>query len=94
MSIRSRVLVLVDVILRVPPLFIIDELLRIGLGLSHSDEADSKVLDNESPEESSVLFNQSVTSEFFDGDILGSKYLVIALVKVIFSLLGKIFNNI
>lgn len=89
MSLRSKILVLVDVILRVPPLFIIDELLRIGLGLSHSDEADSKVLNNESPEESHILFNQSVTSEFFDRDILGSKYLFITLVKVISSLLGK-----
>jgi len=34
MSFRMRIRVLIDVILRVPPLFLIDELLRIGLGLS------------------------------------------------------------
>jgi E3 ubiquitin-protein ligase RNF139 len=34
MSIRTKVLGLVDVILRVPPLFIIDEILKINLGLS------------------------------------------------------------
>lgn len=33
MSFRSKIFGLVDVILRVPPLFIIDELFRLGLGL-------------------------------------------------------------
>lgn len=42
MSLRSKVLSLVDVILRVPPLFIIDELFRIGLGLSHAENYVSK----------------------------------------------------
>ncbi|XP_012260260.2 protein TRC8 homolog [Athalia rosae] len=32
-NIRSRVLYVADVVMRVPPLFIIDELLRVGLGL-------------------------------------------------------------
>ncbi|XP_029157154.1 protein TRC8 homolog [Nylanderia fulva] len=41
-SIRDRVLSFADVIMRVPPLFIIDELLRIGLGLP----SDNIVLDS------------------------------------------------
>jgi E3 ubiquitin-protein ligase RNF139 len=37
MSFRTKLLGFVYVILRVPPLFIIDELLRIGLGLPQGD---------------------------------------------------------
>lgn len=37
MSIRLKLLGIVDVILRVPPLFIMDELLKIGLGLPQGD---------------------------------------------------------
>lgn len=37
MAFRTKLLALVDVILRVPPLFIMDELLRIGLGLPQGD---------------------------------------------------------
>lgn len=33
MSIRTKVLGLVDVIMRVPPLFIIDEILKLSMGL-------------------------------------------------------------
>ncbi|XP_011058155.1 PREDICTED: protein TRC8 homolog isoform X2 [Acromyrmex echinatior] len=36
-SIRERILSFADVVMRVPPLFIIDELLRIGLGLPNDD---------------------------------------------------------
>lgn len=39
---RERILSFADVIMRVPPLFIIDELLRIGLGLPN----DNIVLDS------------------------------------------------
>ncbi|KMQ90907.1 protein trc8-like protein [Lasius niger] len=42
MEIRERILSFADVIMRVPPLFIIDELLRIGLGLPN----DNIVLDS------------------------------------------------
>lgn len=37
MSFRTKLLALVDVLLRVPPLFIMDELLRIGLGVPQGD---------------------------------------------------------
>lgn len=39
MSIRTKLLALVDVLLRVPPLFIMDELLRIGLGAPQGDSS-------------------------------------------------------
>jgi len=37
LSIRERILNFADVVMRVPPLFIIDELLRIGLGLPNDN---------------------------------------------------------
>lgn len=39
MSFRTKLLALVDVLLRVPPLFIMDELLRIGLGVHQGDSS-------------------------------------------------------
>lgn len=42
MSIRLRVLGLLDVILRVPPLFVIDEILKISMGLGHLTFEDEK----------------------------------------------------
>lgn len=32
MSLRTRVLRLVEIVLRVPPLFVIDEILKVGIG--------------------------------------------------------------
>ena len=40
MSLRSRVLGLVEVVLRVPPLFVIDEILKFGIGLEELTEHD------------------------------------------------------
>lgn len=36
MSVRTKMLGFVDVILRVPPIFIIDEILKIGMGIPFS----------------------------------------------------------
>lgn len=89
MSIRSKVLGLVDIILRVPPLFIIDELFRINLGLFKSDETDSTDMDYGSVEDFKLLNNQSLTAELLYYYVFGSKYMYISVVKVITSVLGK-----
>lgn len=46
MSVRTKMLGFVDVILRVPPIFIIDEILKISMGLPFTSQNDSTVLDN------------------------------------------------
>lgn len=46
MSVRTKMLGFVDVILRVPPIFIIDEILKISMGLPFTTQNDSNVLDN------------------------------------------------
>lgn len=40
MSLRTKVLGLVEVVLRVPPLFVIDEILKTGFGISQTEEFD------------------------------------------------------
>lgn len=88
MSLRSKVLSLVDVILRVPPLFIIDELFRIGLGLPHSENHVSKesyfnVTDVLTQNESLSEAIQNYDSQFY-------KILLINVVKFILSCFGCI----
>lgn len=95
MSFRSKILSLVDVILRVPPLFIIDELFRIGLGLSQVEDQNSK----ESgfiagTDEARTHYNESIPPDSYDRDVLPYKFLFITFVKVISSLLGKYINNL
>lgn len=47
MSVRTKMLGFVDVILRVPPIFIIDEILKISMGFQQfTTQNDSTVLDN------------------------------------------------
>ena len=43
MSVRTKMLGFVDVILRVPPIFIIDEILRVSMGLPFSTHTDSTI---------------------------------------------------
>lgn len=44
MSLRSRALALVEVLLRVPPLFVVDEFLKISLGLPVSTGEEVPIL--------------------------------------------------
>lgn len=46
MSLRSKALALVEVLLRVPPLFVVDEFLKISLGLPVSTTEEVSVLSN------------------------------------------------
>ncbi|PZC73082.1 protein TRC8 homolog [Helicoverpa armigera] len=46
MSLRSKALALVEVLLRVPPLFVVDEFLKISLGLPVSSGEEGSVLSN------------------------------------------------
>ncbi|XP_047110696.1 protein TRC8 homolog [Schistocerca piceifrons] len=82
MSMRMRFLSLVDVILRVPPLFVIDELLRIGHGLPIG-ESNS---DNSSFETN----GQNVDEIDSFGEDRFYEFLIIAAVKFILSGFGII----
>lgn len=60
MSIRTKILSVVDTILRVPPLFVIDELLKIGLGLPYITENEIDITDT------IVEPYENVTTKFTD----------------------------
>ncbi|XP_026674202.1 protein TRC8 homolog [Ceratina calcarata] len=60
-SMRERLSAFTDVILRVPPLFIIDELLRIGLGFS----SENVVLDNTEHAYSEYLYRYLYCQTYF-----------------------------
>lgn len=90
MSWQTRLLNLVDVLLRVPPLFIIDELFRIGLGVSGTSPFDSDT--------NITVFQVLGKSEFPDDYIPSNplqydtqfyKILFIILAKFILALCGK-----
>lgn len=87
MSLRSKVLSLVDVILRVPPLFIIDELFRISLGLPHSENYVAK----ESYLNVTQVLTQneslSATIQHYDSQFY--KILLINIVKFLLSCSGE-----
>ena len=87
MSLRTRVLNLVDVLLRVPPLFVIDELLRIGLGVQEQVETTATIQNDNSTIIDSIVENTSYDAQFY-------KFLIITCIKVILSCIGKYENGL
>jgi E3 ubiquitin-protein ligase RNF139 len=88
-------LALVDVILRVPPLFIMDELLRIGLGLPQGtnnyynssyevNDADASIIEELPP----IIPDYSNTGVQYDVQFY--KVLVATVFKFVLSCLGKL----
>ncbi|KAL0276901.1 UNVERIFIED_CONTAM: hypothetical protein PYX00_004363 [Menopon gallinae] len=66
MSLKTRLLVFFDVILRVPPLFVIDELLQARFGLSGQVNSASSVNDNSTIYEKFVQGNVTYDAEFYN----------------------------
>ncbi|XP_003704738.1 TRC8 ring finger protein [Megachile rotundata] len=83
-TMRERFLTFADIIIRVPPLFIIDELLRIGFGLSNDTVLDSTENGFKVSEVSDSINDSLISSSLminpFDFDHLSYKiYFIIAL---------------
>lgn len=76
MSVRAKMLGFVDVILRVPPIFIIDEILKISMGLPFNTN-DTDVMGNTTMAQSStddiVLLNSSGSVSFNNDSSLGQQ---------------------
>ncbi|XP_023017509.2 protein TRC8 homolog [Leptinotarsa decemlineata] len=88
MSFRDRVLGFLEVILRVPPLFVIDEILKIGIGIS-----DLPIHDLSNIEENYAKlgnqFNITTPSESYDSfDPVMSKFLLVSVLRLMISALG------
>nr|CAH7746034.1 unnamed protein product [Callosobruchus chinensis] len=75
MSFRGRILGLVEVVLRVPPLFVIDEILKIGiLGVGELHEhilSPTTVVDGILHTETDVFQNSTTTSQLHDPMVYG-----------------------
>jgi E3 ubiquitin-protein ligase RNF139 len=96
MSFRTKLLGLVDVLLRVPPLFIMDELLRIGLGfpqgdsnrfnsLSEADDAEARIIEEALP---------PIISTYLEYRTYVYKVFVITVLKYVLSCLGKLSSPV
>lgn len=95
-SIRERILSFADVVMRVPPLFIIDELLRIGLGLPNDNillknhENGFKTTNLSSIASSiSAVTTDSFLMEQFDLTYLAYKTYLIIIFKFLCCCIGK-----
>lgn len=92
MSLQTRLLSLVDVLLRVPPLFIIDELFRMGLGLPQGHSLPSNYEKSNETIHIVDIDGELVTetgSPIFQYDAQFYKLFFMVLLKFIFSCVGK-----
>lgn len=84
MSLRTRVLRLVEIVLRVPPLFVIDEILKIGLVISDFAEHDLSGFEDGFEE---AAGNASTATLTYDPTVY--RLLVAALVRFAICMLGE-----
>lgn len=72
MSLRSEALVLVEVLLRVPPLFVVDEFLKISLGLPVATGEEVSVLSNVTVDHVDLLDSEAnyYNADFYDAFLL------------------------
>lgn len=63
MSVRTKMLGFVDVILRVPPIFIIDEILKISMGLPFATQNDSTVLETSNSQLTTISGSAGVPTD-------------------------------
>lgn len=92
---REKLLTFVDVIIRVPPLFIIDELLRIGLGLSTDNVLYNSERSFKISKVSDSFVNSIIPTSLlnpFDFEYLAYKLHFAIVLKFLCCCLGKIFT--
>lgn len=82
MSFRTRLLIAIEVLLRVPPLFVIDELLSTGFDFPEQVEFASGVKNNSTFQDLLFEVNASYDAQFY-------KFLISAIIKNLLSCLGK-----
>lgn len=89
MSLRARILGLVEILLRVPPLFVVDEILKIGLGLSEITEYDLNELQHRPQADQGpgyAGFNSSAPVQY---DPTFYKFVIMALVRLLVNTCGE-----
>lgn len=87
MSFRTKILSFVEVILRVPPLFLIDEILKVGIGFTDFHEHDLTDLEQINQMQNAVY--KSNYTDFIGYDPTFYKYLLLTITRLTLSTLGK-----
>ncbi|EFA10501.1 protein TRC8 homolog [Tribolium castaneum] len=85
MSFRSRVLGLVEVVLRVPPLFVIDEILKFGIGLEELSEHDLSNFQERYDKFEETFQGNSTTIAY---DPVLYKFILVSVLRLLLSTLG------
>lgn len=88
MSVRTKMLGFVDVILRVPPVFIIDEILKISMGLPFNTKTNDPTLD---PNQMSIMDGTAAENILVNGS--SSNFSSLSAAAAINSSLEQIFNG-
>lgn len=88
MSLRLRVLNLVEIVLRVPPLFVIDEILKVGLGIQALSHQEFPLFEENYYKTSSQNF--TTVSQY---NPLLYKVVVFGLIRLILSAIGEFFQH-
>ncbi|KAM3957997.1 TRC8 ring finger protein [Aphomia sociella] len=83
MSLRSKALALVEVLLRVPPLFVVDEFLKISLGLPVSSGEEVSVLSNVTVDHVDIF---DTDANYYDANFYNA--LIFTLLKFLICCLG------
>ncbi|KAG5893529.1 hypothetical protein JTB14_006065 [Gonioctena quinquepunctata] len=86
MSFRGRVLGFVEVILRVPPLFVIDEILKIGLGIADLSVHDLPNINENYMKIANDFSNITTNSEPYDP--LVYRFILVYIIRLLISTLG------
>lgn len=86
MSLRRQVLGLVEIVLRVPPLFVIDEILKIGLGLADITEHDLSDIE----ERYAINDDNSLNYTSSHHDPTFYRFVLISLARFLLSSLGNL----
>lgn len=96
MSFRAKILSFVEVLLRVPPLFLIDEILKVGLGISKIVEQDvpEQVVPEQDvhvPELNKITtsYFNNYSSGYITNDPLFYRYIFLYLTRLTLGLLGE-----
>lgn len=88
MSFRTKILSFVEVMLRVPPLFLIDEILKVGIGLTDFQEHDL----TEFEQANQIIHHTAHStnySSFIGYDPMFYKYLLLSITRLTLSTLGE-----
>lgn len=97
MSVRTKVLGFVDVLMRVPPLFLIDEILKISLSFSNTVEeqlqSSNSLVKNGSAENGGASIIAEGFNTVSDEETDFYKFLSVTTIKFIICLIGKKTNK-